>query len=59
MANAIVNKILHRPTAVLKQTQNDSSGEDYVDAVRVLFDLPAPSADETPLEPIDDDPDNR
>jgi glutamyl-tRNA reductase len=54
MANAIVNKILHRPIAVLKRTQNDTSGEDYVDAVRELFDLPAPTPDDTPLEPIDD-----
>jgi len=59
MANAIVSKILHRPIAVLKQTQTDTSGEDYVDAVRVLFDLPAPGVDEAPLEPLDDDPDNR
>jgi glutamyl-tRNA reductase len=54
MANAIVNKILHRPIAVLKRTQHDTSGEDYVDAVRELFDLPAPTAEDTPLEPIDD-----
>ncbi len=56
MAGAIVNKILHTPTAVLKRTQNDNSGEDYVDAVRVLFDLPVPvAADEiTPLDESDD-----
>jgi len=54
MANAIVNKVLHRPIAVLKRTQNESSGEDYVDAVRQLFDLPAPAIDDTPLTPIDD-----
>jgi glutamyl-tRNA reductase len=59
MANAIVNKILHRPTAVLKQTQTETRGEDYVDAVRVLFDLPAPGVDEAPLEPLDDDSNNR
>jgi glutamyl-tRNA reductase len=55
MANAIVNKILHRPTMLLKQTQNETRGEDYVDAVRALFDLPAPRVDETPLAPLDDD----
>jgi len=55
MANAIVNKILHRPTMVLKRTQHGSSGEDYIDAVRELFELPAPHVDETPLTPIDDD----
>jgi glutamyl-tRNA reductase len=54
MANAIVNKLLHRPTALLKQAQNDTSGEDYVDAVRTLFDLPAPTVDEAPLEPLED-----
>jgi glutamyl-tRNA reductase len=54
MTNAIVNKILHRPIMVLKRTQNESGGEDYVDAVRELFDLPAPTVDTTPLEPIDD-----
>jgi len=54
MTNAIVNKLLHRPVALLKRTQNETSGEDYVDAVRALFDLPAPAADETPIEPLDD-----
>ena len=45
----------HRPVAMLKRTQNETSGEDYVDAVRTLFDLPAPAIDETPLEPLEDD----
>jgi glutamyl-tRNA reductase len=54
MANAILNKILHRPIAVLKRSQSETSGEDYVDAVRELFDLPAPAVDDTPLSPIDD-----
>jgi len=48
MTNAIVNKILHRPIAVLKRTQNETSGENYIDAVRELFDLPAPAVDDTP-----------
>ena len=56
MTNAIVNKVLHRPIAVLKRTQNESNGEDYIDAVRELFDLPAPAVDDTPLVPIDDTP---
>ncbi len=54
MAGAIVNKILHQPTAILKQTQNDTSGEDYVDAVRVLFDLPSPADDDIEIKPLDD-----
>jgi glutamyl-tRNA reductase len=54
MANAIINKILHQPTAILKNTQNDTSGEDYVDTVRVLFDLPAPSGDDKEIKPLED-----
>ena len=38
LTNAIINKLLHRPTSLLKDTQeNGSSG--YVDALRHLFDL--------------------
>ncbi len=40
MTNAIVNKILHHPTNILKQAQNGSDGDLYIDAVRTLFDLP-------------------
>ena len=54
MANAIINKILHQPTTVLKQSQNDASGNDYVDAVRTLFDLPAPADDDKEIRPLDD-----
>ena len=54
MANAIVNKVLHTPTSVLKQAQIDGSGEDYVDAVRTLFDLPAPEHEDNEIKPLDD-----
>jgi len=54
MAGAIINKILHKPTAVLKNSQNDTSGEDYVDAVRTLFDLPAPADDNQEIKSLDD-----
>jgi len=54
MAGAIINKILHKPTAALKNSQNDTSGEDYVDAVRTLFDLPAPADDDQEIKPLDD-----
>jgi glutamyl-tRNA reductase len=54
MSSAIINKILHQPTSILKRTQNDSSGEDYVDAVRVLFDLPAPADNDKEIKPLDD-----
>jgi glutamyl-tRNA reductase len=42
MTSAIVNKILHQPTTVLKQAQQEASGDLYVDAVRVLFALEPP-----------------
>ena len=54
MTNAMINKILHQPTAVLKQSQNSTSGEDYVDAVRTLFDLPAPTGEDKDIKPLDD-----
>jgi len=54
MTNAIINKILHPPTSALKSAQNDASGEDYVDAVRALFDLPAPADDDKEIKPLDD-----
>ncbi len=54
MAGAIINKILHQPTSLLKRTQDDTSGEDYVDAVRALFDLPALANDDKEIKPLDD-----
>lgn len=36
---AIVNKLLHTPTAVLKQTGQGNRNDLYVDALRSLFDL--------------------
>jgi len=54
MAGAIINKILHKPTAILKKSQTDMGGEDYVDAVRILFDLPAPNSDDQEIKPLDD-----
>jgi glutamyl-tRNA reductase len=54
MTGAMINKILHQPTTILKRTQNDTSGEDYVDAVRVLFDLPGPTGDDNEIKPLED-----
>jgi glutamyl-tRNA reductase len=54
MSAAIINKILHPPTACLKQSQGDDGGENYIDAVRALFDLPAPSGEEREIKPLDD-----
>jgi glutamyl-tRNA reductase len=42
MTSAIVNKILHQPTHILKQASGNGNGDIYLDAVRTLFDLPAP-----------------
>jgi len=42
MTSAIVNKILHHPTHILKQTNSNGDGSLYVDAVRTLFDLTDP-----------------
>ncbi|MEZ4600702.1 MAG: glutamyl-tRNA reductase [Syntrophotaleaceae bacterium] len=39
---AIVKKILHQPITVLKKSQNDMEGEQYLEAVRKLFDLDLP-----------------
>ncbi len=44
MTSAIVNKILHHPTNVLKMAGSNQDGSQYVDAVRILFDLPDPDA---------------
>ncbi len=59
---AIVNKVLHPPMTLLKKSQNDPSGDSYVEAVRVLFDLELP-APEGKIECLDDslpeDPEGR
>jgi len=44
LTRALVNKILHQPTSILKDAQNREDGDSYIDAVRTLFDLPAPVA---------------
>jgi len=45
LTNAIINKVLHRPTTVLKNGYGEEPGDNFVDAVRVLFDLPALTED--------------
>ncbi|MFK5927379.1 MAG: glutamyl-tRNA reductase [Desulfuromusa sp.] len=40
MTSAIINKILHHPTHVLKQTSSGNDSGLYLDALRTLFDLP-------------------
>lgn len=51
LTRALVNKILHQPTSILKNAQNLDNGEVYIDAVRTLFALPAPSADDEDPQP--------
>ena len=54
MSNALINKILHPPTRVLKQAQKETDAQPYVDALQTLFDLelPAPEGD---LKQVDTD----
>ncbi|MFN8034949.1 MAG: glutamyl-tRNA reductase [Acidimicrobiia bacterium] len=46
LLDGVVNKLLHDPTVVLKETAGTARGELYADALAALFDLPAddPSA---------------
>jgi len=53
MSNALINKVMHKPIAILKNGQGENGGEDYVDAVRALFDLPSPNPDESEIKPLD------
>jgi glutamyl-tRNA reductase len=53
MTSAIVNKILHHPTNILKQASNDGNGNLYLDAVRTLFDLPAQKELTSDSDPFD------
>lgn len=45
MSSALINKILHPPTRALKQAQRDGDAQQYVDALRVLFDLELPAVE--------------
>jgi glutamyl-tRNA reductase len=39
MSQALINKILHQPTAGLKRVQKGSEAQPYVDALQELFEL--------------------
>ena len=54
LTTAIVNKILHQPITTLKQAQNNSAGNHYIDAVRTLFNLESPPALKQEQPPDDD-----
>jgi glutamyl-tRNA reductase len=53
LTTAIVNKILHPPMTLLKKSQSDPAGDNYVEAIRALFDLELPAPEEQ-LESLDD-----
>ncbi len=55
MSSAIVNKILHQPTSILKQASGNGNGSLYVDTIRTLFDLP----DHEEHSPESDPPDQQ
>jgi glutamyl-tRNA reductase len=44
LTSALINKILHHPTEILKQASRDADGTFYVEAVRTLFDLQSVNA---------------
>jgi len=51
---AIINKIMHLPISTLKQAQQDSSEDSYVDAVRTLFGLET-TTESDELPPLDEE----
>ena len=50
MTVAIINKLLHTPTSVLKRAGQGGRTDLYTDALRHLFDLPASALDDGELE---------
>jgi glutamyl-tRNA reductase len=53
LTQAIVNKILHPPMTLLKQTNEEAMADLYLDALRTLFDL-SEKPEETPLEEFEE-----
>jgi glutamyl-tRNA reductase len=53
LTQAIINKILHPPMTLLKQTDEEAMADLYLDALRTLFDLPE-KAEETPSEEFEE-----
>ena len=50
LTNAIMNKLLHHPTSLLKRTDQGSRNDLYVDALRHLFDLETGEEQEAMME---------
>jgi glutamyl-tRNA reductase len=53
LTQAIINKILHPPMTLLKQTNEEAMADLYLDALRTLFDL-SEKIEETPLEEFEE-----
>jgi glutamyl-tRNA reductase len=54
LTSALINKILHHPTKILKQTSRDPEGNSYVEAVRILFDLQSVSAPDLDTDDVNE-----
>jgi glutamyl-tRNA reductase len=54
LTNAIMNKLLHPPTSLLKSTGEGGRTDHYVDAVRALFELQAPGQQQEDLGELEE-----
>ncbi len=54
LTGAIVNKLLHHPTSVLKRSEQGNRHDLYVDALRNLFDLEMAEADQEDLAELEE-----
>jgi glutamyl-tRNA reductase len=57
LTQAIINKILHPPMTLLKQTNEEAMADLYLDALRTLFDL-SEKAEEAHLEEFEESKEN-
>ena len=57
LTQAIINKILHPPMTLLKQTNEETMADLYLDALRTLFDL-SENPVETPLKELEENEGN-
>jgi glutamyl-tRNA reductase len=54
LTSAIINKLLHHPTSILKQTGQGGRNDLYVDALRNLFDLEMATPAQEELEELEE-----
>jgi glutamyl-tRNA reductase len=55
LTSAIINKILHTPSTLLKQSNEEAMAGLYLDTLRTLFQLPEPSSDISDDEKVQED----